>query len=142
MLVTHAVLGVTAALESKLLKTFEFDGRLVEWPDKGHEVSMSGMQKIGDVLAWKLDFVQSSGQHWHLFINSHGGDIVKANMLDQNDQLEYSLLQSDFRETSGFKYPHRIEYVDGNGKTLGVEVIDEIVIDQRAFDLSDETVAH
>ncbi len=139
---TEVERGLSAALESKLLKTFEFDGRLVEWPDKGHEVSMSGMQKIGDVLAWKLDFVQSSGQHWHLFINSHGGDIVKANMLDQNDQLEYSLLQSDFRETSGFKYPHRIEYVDGNGKTLGVEVIDEIVIDQQAFDLSDETVAH
>ncbi len=134
--------GLPVALESKLLATFEFDGRLIEWPDKGHEVSMSGMQKIGDVLAWKLDFVQSSGQHWHLFINSHGGDIVMANMLDENEDTEYSILQSDFRETSGFKYPHRIEYVDRDGQSVGVELIDEIVIEQQAFNLVDETVAH
>jgi hypothetical protein len=134
--------GIPAALESKLLGTFEFDGRLVEWPDKGHELSMRGMQKIGDVLAWKLDLVQSSGQHWHLFVNSHGGDIVMANMLDENEKAEYSILQSDFRETSGFKYPHRIEYVDSDGNSLGVEVIDEITVKQQAFNLADETVAH
>ncbi|MFQ6005034.1 MAG: hypothetical protein ACE5OQ_05960 [Woeseia sp.] len=134
--------GLPVALELKLLRTFEFDGRLVEWPDKGHQVSMSGMQKIGRVLSWKLDLVQSSGQHWHLFVNSHGGDIVMANMLDENERPEYSILQSDFRETSGFKYPHRIEYVNANGKSLGVEVIDEITIEEQAFDLANETVAH
>ncbi len=134
--------GLPAALESKLLGTFEFDGRLVEWPDKGHEVSMRGMQKIGDVLAWKLDFVQSGGQHWHLFVNSHGGDIVMANILDENEKPEYSILQNDFRETSGFRFPHRIEYVDSNGQSLGVEVIDEITIEEQAFDLADETVTH
>ena len=134
--------GLPAALESKLLETFEFDGRLVEWPDKGHEVSMSGMQKIGDVLAWKLDFVQSGGQHWHLFVNSHGGDIVMASMLGENDKAEYSILQSDFREISGFKYPHRIEYIDSDGQSLGVELIDEIAIEEKAFDLAKETVAH
>lgn len=134
--------GLPAALESRLLETFEFDGRLVEWPQKGHEVSMTGMQKIGDALAWKLDFKQSSGQRWNLFINSHGGGMVKADLLDDNNQLEFSILQSDFSETSGFKYAHRIEYVDSNGRTLGVEVIDDIVVEQQAFDLADEPVAH
>lgn len=134
--------GLPAALESKLLQTFEFDGRLVEWPDKGHQVSMSGMQKIRDVLAWKLDLVQSSGQHWHLFVNSHGGDIVMANMLDQNEKPEYSIVQSDFRETSGFKYPHRIEYLDRDGQLLAVETFDEITIEEQAFDLANESVAH
>jgi hypothetical protein len=134
--------GLPAALESKLLETFEFDGRLVEWPDKGHQVSMQGMLKIGDVLAWKLDFIQSGGQHWQLFINSHGGDLVMANMLDENDQLEYSIIQSDFRETSGFKYPYRIEYLDRDGQSLGVEVLDDVLVDQQVFNLAGETVVH
>jgi hypothetical protein len=134
--------GLPSALESRLLETFEFDGRLIEWPDKGHQLSMQGMQKIGDVLAWKLDFIQSSGQHWHLFINSHGGDLVMANMLDENDQLEYSIIQSDFRETSGFKFPYRIEYVDRDGQSLGVEVLDDVLIVQQMFDLAAETVVH
>jgi hypothetical protein len=129
-------------LESKLLKSFEFDGLLVEWPDKGHELSMRGMQKIGDVLAWKLDLLQSDGQRWHLFINSHGGDLVLANMLDDNKQIEYSIVRSDFRETQGFKFAHRTEYVDQNGRLLGVEVIDEIIIGEQPFSITDEAAAH
>jgi hypothetical protein len=134
--------ALPSALESKLLKSFEFDGLLVEWPDKGHELSMRGMQKIGDVLAWKLDLRQSDGQRWHLFINSHGGDLVLANMLDDNKQIEYSIVRSDFRETQGFKFAHRTEYVDQNGRLLGVEVIDEIIIGEQPFSITDEAAAH
>jgi len=105
-------------------------------------LSMVGMQKFDDVLAWKLDLVQSGGQHWHLFINRPGGGIVRADLLDEDDQVEYAILQSDFRETSGFKYAHRIEYVDGAGQSLAVEVIDEITIDEQAFDLAGERIAH
>ncbi len=99
------------------------------------------MQKLGDVLAWKLDFVESSGQHWHLFINSHGGDLVRSNMLDDSGRLEYSIVQSDFCEISGFKYPHRIEYLNRDGQSLGTEVIDQIVIAQRSLELAGQ-VAH
>jgi hypothetical protein len=134
--------GIPASLESKLLNAYEFDGLLVEWPGKGSELSMVGMQKFDDVLAWKLDLAQSGGQHWHLFIDSHGGGIVRANLLDEDDQVEYVILQSDFRETSGFKYPHRIEYVNSTGQSLAVEVIDEISIEEQAFDLADEKIAH
>ncbi len=139
---TGARRGLPASLESKMLNAYQFDGLLVQWPDKGSELSMVGMQKFDDVLAWKLDLVQSGGQHWHLFINSHGGGIVRADLLDGDDQVEYAILQSDFRETSGFKYPHRIEYVDSAGQSLAVEVIDEITIEEQAFDLAGEIIAH
>ena len=139
---TGARRGLPASLELKMLNAYEFDGLLVEWPGKGSELSMVGMQKFDDVLAWKLDLVQSGGQHWHLFINSHGGGIVRANLLDENDQVEYAILQSDFRETSGFKYPHRIEYVDSTGESLAVEVIDDITIEEQPFDLVGEKVTH
>jgi len=134
--------GLPTSLELKILNAYEFDGPLVQWPDKGSELSMVGMQKFDDVLAWKLDLVQSGGQHWHLFLNSHGGGIVRADLLDADDQVEYSILQSDFRETSGFEYPHRIEYVDSTGQSLAVEVIDEITIERQSFDLVGEKVAH
>ena len=125
-----------------MLESYEFDGLLVEWPDKGSELAMIGMLKIGDVLAWKLDLTQSGGQHWHLFIDSHSGTIVRADVLGENDKVEFSILQSDVRDVDGFNYPHRIEYRRGNGETLAVEVFDEIVIEQEAFDLSDDSVTH
>ncbi len=142
MLNAGAPRGLPASLELKMLNAYEFDGLLVEWPGKGSELSMIGMQKFDHVLAWKLDLVQSGGQHWHLFIASHGGGIVRADLLDAADKVEYAILQSDFRETSGFKYPHRIEYVDSAGQSLAVEVIDKITIEQQAFDLSGEKVTH
>ena len=94
--------GLPAEFEKTLLNAYEFDGPLVEWPGKGSELAMVGMLKIGDVLAWKLDLSQSGGQHWHLYINSHGGALVRADLLGANDQIEYMVLQSDVRETDGF----------------------------------------
>jgi hypothetical protein len=135
-------LGLPAELEKTLLNGYEFDGPLVEWPDKGSELAMVGMLKIGDVLAWKLDLTQSGGQRWHLYIDSHGGALVRADLLGASDQIEYSILQSDVRETDGFKYPHRIEYRYGDGEVFAVEVIDAIAIEQAPFELSDEEVTH
>jgi hypothetical protein len=134
--------GLPPALESKLLSTFEFDGLLVEWPDKGHEVSMVGMLKISDVLAWKLDFQQNDGPHWHLFIDSRGGGLVQANMLDENGEPEYVIRQSDFRETSGFSLPYRVEYFDAAGQSIAVEILDEIKLDQQAIIIADEDLSH
>jgi hypothetical protein len=133
--------GLPGDLERHLLESFEFDGLFVEWPDKGHKVSMVGMQKIGDVLAWQLDLSQEGGRHWHLYVDSHTGDIVRASLLDDNDEPMYVIGQSDFRETSGFMFPHRIEYLDGAGRILAIETIDEIDVDVIPFELEQETTA-
>jgi hypothetical protein len=134
--------GLQQELERRLLEAFEFDGLFVEWPEKGHKVSMVGMQKFGDVLAWQLDLLQETGSHWNLFVDSHSGDIVRANLLDDNDEPMYIIGRSDFKETSGFMFPHRIEYMDGSGQTLAIETIDEIDVDVIPFELEQETVSH
>lgn len=138
----HGSLGLPVELEETLLSAYEFDGPLIEWPGKGSELAMIGMLKIGGVLAWKLDLTQSGGQHWHLYINSHGGALVKADLLGDGGRVEYSILQGDVRETDGFKYPHRIEYQTGEAEILAVEIIDTISIVQDQFELSDEPVTH
>jgi hypothetical protein len=134
--------GLPQDLEQRLLETFEFDGLFVEWPEKGHKVSMVGMQKFGDVLAWQLDFMQKGGSHWTLFVDSHTGNIVRAKLLNDNEEPMYIIGQSDFRETSGFMYPHRIEYMDGAGRTLAIEAIDQIDVEVIPFELEQETVTH
>lgn len=120
--------GLPAELESLLLTAFDFDGPLVDWPDKGHQTQMLGMEKIGNVLAWKLDLLERDGNHWHLFIASRGGGVVKAILLDENDQPRYTILQGDYRKTSGYTFPHRVEYRDATGKLLAVESIETVVV--------------
>ena len=141
-MVTNGERGLPSDLERLLLDTFEFDGLFVEWPDKGHKVEMFGMLKIGDVLAWKLSLQQADGPSWYLYINSHGGALVRADILDDQGELLYEIRQSDFRETSDFMFPHRIEYLDSAGRSLAVETIDAIEVDVEPFDLRQESVAH
>jgi len=141
-IVTNGERGLPSDLEQLLLSTFEFDGLFVEWPDKGHKVEMVGMLKIGEVLAWKLSLQQANGPSWHLYVNSHGGALVRADILDDQDELLFEIRQSEFRETSGFVFPHRIEYLDGAGRTLAVETIDAIEVDVEPFDIQQEPVAH
>lgn len=140
--VDHAGYGLPVDLETTVLEAYEFDGLLVEWPDKGSKVAMIGMHKLGGVLAWKLDLTQSDGRHWHLFVDSHNGTIVKADILGEADKVEYSILQSDVRDTDGFKYPHRIEYRTGDSEILAVEIIDTISIVQDQIELSDAPIIH
>jgi len=134
--------GLPAELEKILFESFEFDGLFVEWPDKGHKVSMLGMQKFGDVLAWQLELVQSGGRHWHLFIDSHTGNMVRASLLDTNGDPAYMIDQSDFRETSGFRFPHRISYLDHAGELLAVETFNEVVVGVTPFELNQESGDH
>jgi len=131
-----------ADLENKLLAAYEFDGLFVEWPEKGHHLSMSGMLKIGDVLAWRLYMVQHDGPDWHLYIDSHTGALVRKDMLDEDRNVEYSIRQSDFREVSGFMFPHRVEYLGREGHSLGVEIINEIIVETEEFALDDNSVTH
>jgi len=141
-MVTNGERGLPPDLERLLLDTFEFDGLFVEWPDKGHKVEMLGMLKMGEVLAWKLSLQQANGPSWHLYVNSHGGALVRADILDEDGEPLYEIHQSDFRETSGFTFPHRIEYRDSGGQILAVEKIDVIEVDVEPFDLQQESLAH
>lgn len=134
--------GLPGDYEELLLQSFEFDGPFVEWPDKGHEVDMLGMQKFGDVLAWQLDLVQHGGRHWHLYLDSHSGDLVRASLLDAGGNPRYVIDQRDFRETSGFRFPHRIAYMTGSGDLLATETFDEIIIEVAPLELEQEAVAH
>jgi len=120
--------GLPAEFEQWLFESFDFDGLFVEWPEKGHKVSMLGMQKFSSVLAWQLDLLEANGTHWTLYLDSHTGDIVQANLLDANNNPTFSIRQSDFRRTSGIKFPHRIEYFDGTGRTIAIETIDELEV--------------
>ena len=134
--------GIPLNVEQQLLRTFEFDGLFVEWPDKGHEVSMEGMRKFNDILAWKLKLQQKNGPAWNLFLNSHSGNLIQKHLLDENGEPALIIRQSDFRDVDGFRFPFRIEYADGDGKSIATEVIGTIALEVETFNVDDEVISH
>ena len=133
--------GLSMATETMLLDLFEFDGLFVEWGDKGHEVTMVGMLKIGEVLAWKLELQQKDGPAWNMFVDSHSGDLVRMELLDDGG-VRLAIRQSEFKDVSGIRFPHHIEYLGGDGVVLAREVYGSIVIELDDFELDQETVTH
>ena len=134
--------GLPSEYEALVLASFEFDGPFVEWADKGHEVDMLGMQKFGDVLAWQLDLVQNGGRHWHLYLDSHTGDLVRASALGPDGDPTFIVDQSDFRDVAGFKLPHQIDYRTGSEVLLATESFDNISVNVEPFELDQNTVTH
>ena len=124
-----------------MLKSFEFDGLFVEWPDKGHEVKMNGMRKFDDVLAWRLQLQQKNGPLWNMYVDSHSGDLVEMELLEKDD-VQLRIRQSDFRDVSGIRFAHSIEYLRGDGELLAREVINTIAVELDRFDIGAEVVTH
>lgn len=134
--------GLPGEYERQVLASFEFDGLFVEWPQKGHEVEMLGMRKFGEVLAWQLDLVQIGGRHWHLYLDSHTGDLVRASLLGPDGDPTFIIDQSDFREVAGFRFPYRIDYKSGSEVLLARESFDRIIVDVQPLDPGHDAVAH
>ncbi len=108
-------------LENTLAAAWEMNGPLVEWKDKGHQIRIKGMLKVGKSLAWKLFLRQSNGLRWELYIDSHSGDIVLANHINDSGTNLFSIRASEFREIDGIRLPFKVEYLDSEGNLIATE---------------------
>ena len=64
----------------------------------------------------------------------------RRNTLTKTQKMACMLVNQ--RRHRGFTFPHRIEYMDGDGRSLAVETIDEFDLVVAAFELGQEVVAH
>ncbi len=134
--------GLPATLEKILLESYEFDGPIVEWKDKGHETRKIGMRKHGNVLAWGLELIQAGGTPWNLLIDSHTGDLVKATILDESGAPAFVLQMDNFYAVDGIRFPQLIEYYGANDDLLAVEKIVETVIGRTEIDFIPADLTH
>ncbi len=134
--------GLPGNMEAQLLGLFEFDGPFVEWKDKGHQIQMLGMKKYGRVLAWELELTQIQGQHWNLLVDSHSGSIIQATALGDSGEPQFVIHADDFRDVSGFLFPHRIEYRSAAGELIAAETYSTINVAVEKFDLEEAVVRH
>ena len=54
---------------------------------------------------------------WNMFVDSHSGDLVRMELLDDGG-VRLAIRQSEFRDVSGIRFPHQIEYLGGDAVVL------------------------
>lgn len=101
-----------AAIQDELLTSYQFDGLITDWKEKGHSLRRLGMKKYGDRLPWVLEAVLGNGRTWHIYVDSHTGDAVRQALIDANGEETVAAEFGDYRDAGGFRLPHRIDYYD------------------------------
>lgn len=124
--------GAPPVLPERLLRdslpSFDFDGWMTDWKDKGHEVWRLGMKQDTDRLPWVMEAELANGRNWLLHVDSHTGDIYRHILLDDQGEEILSLEFDDFREVKGFRLAHEVRYFD-SGNWLATDRYRDIEIE-------------
>ena len=112
----------------EILPSHEFDGPLIEWFDKGHQLKRTGMQRADGVFSWKLVLQQKQGTQWAVFIDNRSNMEHKRVHISASGREDYAIRFSDYRTVENIKLPFSIEYVDKKGNVYLQDKIDFITL--------------
>jgi hypothetical protein len=115
------------AYHDEVLSSYEFDGWMTDWKDKGHQVWRLGMKKIGERLPWLMEAELTNGRTWHIYVDSHTGDAFRNSLIDSEGNEKIRIEYSDYKEADGFRLPHQIEYFEG-GRLLATDRFSRISV--------------
>jgi hypothetical protein len=107
-------LDLPVSFQDEVLVSYEFDGWMTDWKDKGHQVWRLGMKKVGDRLPWIMEAELSNGRTWHIYVDSHTGDAFRTVLIDADGNEKYRVEYADYKEADGFRLPHQIQYFEEN----------------------------
>jgi hypothetical protein len=116
------------AFQDELLASYEFDGLMTDWKDKGHSVRRLGMKKYRDRLPWLMEAELANGRTWHIYVDSHTGDAFRQVLISADGEETIALEFSDYRDADGFRLPHRIAYYDGD-RLVATDRFDDVNVE-------------
>jgi hypothetical protein len=108
-----AVMGLPREFTDELLASYDFDGWMTEWKDKGNKLRRLGMQKLGDRLPWIIEAELANGRTWHIYIDSHTGDVFRQALIDADGQESLVVEFDAFDDVQGYRLPAEVRYYRG-----------------------------
>lgn len=112
-IVREGDIGLPESFQDELLASYEFDGWMTDWKDKGHQVRRLGMKKYQERLPWIMEAELANGRTWHIYVDSHSGDAFRHALIDEEGAETLAVEFDDYRDVDGFRLPHEVRYYDG-----------------------------
>jgi len=123
-----------------LIKQAEFDGPLVDWKEKGHQVELLGLAQFEGKDAYKLKIIQNNGDVLYHYLDSgsfltvgqDGREVVQGN------EVDFKSIISNYKKVSGLYLPHSFE-----NRQDGADSGQQITFDKIELnvDIADEVFA-
>lgn len=118
-------LGLAAAVQDELLASYQFDGLMTDFKAKGHQVLRLGMKTHAGRLPWIMEAELANGRTWHIYVDSHTGDIYRQALINADDKETLAVEFDAFEDVDDFRLPHEIRYFDGH-RLLAIDRFERI----------------
>jgi len=125
---------------ANLIKQAEFDGPLVDWKKKGHQVELVGLAQFEGKDAYKLKIVRKNGDVRYQYLDSgsyltigqEGKEVV------QGKDVAFKSIIGNYKHVNGLYLPHSFE-----NRQDGAEAGQQITFDRIELnvDIGDEVFA-
>ena len=99
------------AEETKLMaEEADFDGALVDWKEKGHQIELVGKEQVEGADAFKLKLTRKNGNIDYVYIDAETGLEVKTEgkRVVRGSEVETETYMSDYKEVDGIPFPHTV----------------------------------
>jgi hypothetical protein len=89
----------------------DLDGPLVDYRSKGHKVELVGKESVDGTPAWKLKLVPKDGDVVYVFLDASSFLEIRneTHRLLRGQEMDMLATFSDFKESGGVFWPHRIQ---------------------------------
>ncbi len=113
----------------ELVRESDFDGPLVDYKEKGHEIAFLGRETVQDREAYKLTLVEERGARETYYIDAESYQVVKkaADVSTRTGEILFEMYYDDFREVDGLMFPFETA-VYSDGETVFTGVIEEVEV--------------
>jgi hypothetical protein len=118
-------------IQNDFLASYEFDGWMTDWKEKGHNAVRLGMKKHGNRLPWLVEAELTNGRTWHVYVDSHTGDAFRVELVDDAGGPSIAIEYDDYREVDGTRLPYEARYFDGDRLLAADRYTDISVIVER-----------
>ncbi|UCF35745.1 MAG: outer membrane lipoprotein-sorting protein [Acidobacteriota bacterium] len=124
-----------------VMEQADFDGPLVDWKEKGHQVELVGKEEVDGTETYKIKTTLKNGDVRYQYMDTEYFLMIKqsgtANI--QGNEVEMESTMSDYKEVGGLMLPHVLESrrVGGpGGQSLVFDSIElNVDIDDGLFSL-------
>jgi len=99
------------AEETKLMaEEADFDGALIDWKEKGHQIEFVGKEQVEGADAFKLKLTRKNGNVDYIYIDAETGLEVKNEQkrVMRGAEVETETYLSDYKEVDGVPFPYTI----------------------------------
>jgi outer membrane lipoprotein-sorting protein len=111
----------------EVFRESDFDGPLVDYEDKGHEIEFLGTDTLNEREVYRLRLTEALGPTDTYYLDAETYLVVlkATNVAVEGGHIAFHMYYDDFREVDGVVYPFRTT-VTSEGQTIFVGTINEM----------------